>query len=159
MGCRFNFPLPLKELPDYVVTLDDSLNDDVVVIGAEQIPMAPRHTIDIEFLIMDIGYHPISCQFNDMNRTNPILSHIYTLIISKFYVDNITKSWVLPKNMDLSFVKRIMTASKINQYLLPYLSFTGFNFISPIYQILPVAQALCDNNDFIILFATDQDID
>jgi hypothetical protein len=56
MDCRSNFPSLLKELLNYVVTLDDSLNDDVVVIAAENIPMASRHNTDIEFLIMDIGY-------------------------------------------------------------------------------------------------------
>jgi hypothetical protein len=61
--------------------------------------------------------------------------------------------------MDFSFVTKIITASKIDQYLLPRVSFTGFNFITPIDQASPVAQNRCDTNDLIILFASNHHID
>jgi hypothetical protein len=104
-------------------------------------------------------YQPISYQLNNMNWTNLILSHTLSIIISSLDVHNIAKCWVLPKNMDLSFVKIIMTTLKINQHLLPRPLFAGFSLMTTIYQVLPVAHALCDNNDFIIIFATYQYID
>jgi hypothetical protein len=52
-----------------------------------------------------------------------------------------------------------MTALKINEHLLPRVIFNGFNITIKLYQILPVVRSLCDDGDFIILFATNEYID
>jgi hypothetical protein len=73
-----------------------------------------------------------------------ILLHIINVII--------TRCWVVPKNNHN--IERIATALRINQHLLPCVIFTGFNIITKIYPILCIAETLCDEEKFIIIFGT-----
>jgi hypothetical protein len=53
MGCDSSFPLILRELSDYVNTLDDALTDEVVMIAAADILRAPHGSIAVEFILVD----------------------------------------------------------------------------------------------------------
>jgi hypothetical protein len=143
IGCTIPVGLlRLENLPDDIQRLNDDLTILPLTINDILVSETVQYLIDDELMLYSM---------NNFYTNDNILLHIVNT--------NITRCWIVSKNKDIVELEIIMMALRINQHLLPRVIFTGFNIITKIYQIFLIAHALCDDEEFIIIFGTVHFID
>jgi hypothetical protein len=130
--------------------LDDLSTDRQLLSNCVLIPSYPVEDrlmeVTVQYLINDeLVYY----NMKDFKMDNSILLYVIDV--------NIVNCWVVGKTS--SNIIEIVSALKINPHLLPRVILGGFNNITKVYPVLSVGEALCDHEEFVMIFGTTNFID